>query len=135
MNNRICVALVDDDRIYQFTTERLLQRLGIDIDFLWFKDGEEALVYIKTHKLDADALPDILIVDINMPFMDGWQFLDAFKELKPLFAKPIDIYMVSSSIDDRDMHRARSIAEVRDYVEKPITREKLLVILSAISRN
>ncbi|MBI2793428.1 MAG: response regulator [Ignavibacteria bacterium] len=135
MSNRICVALVDDDRIYQFTTERLLQRLGIDISFLWFKDGEEALEYIEKHKLDANALPDILIVDINMPFMDGWQFLDAFKELKPLSAKPIDIYMVSSSIDDRDMRRARSIAEVRDYVEKPITREKLLVILSAISRN
>lgn len=135
MNNHITVALVDDDRIYQFTTERLLQRLGIDIHFIWFRDGEEAIEYINKNKATADALPDILIVDINMPYMDGWQFLDEFKELKPQFAKPIDIYMVSSSIDDRDMLRARSIAEVRDYVEKPITREKLMVILSAISRN
>lgn len=135
MTNRIRVALVDDDRIYQFTTERLLQKLGVDIDFLWFKDGEEALHYISLHREREDMLPDILIVDINMPYMDGWQFLDAFKDMKNDFVKPIDIYMVSSSIDDRDMRRARSIAEVRDYVEKPITREKLLVILSTISRN
>jgi len=132
--NRIRVALVDDDRIYQFTTERLLKKLISDIDFIWFKDGEEALAYIGLHRDHAELLPDILIVDINMPYMDGWQFLDAFKELKSRVAKAINIFMVSSSNDDRDMRRARSIAEVQDYVEKPITREKLLLILSAMSR-
>lgn len=128
--NKILVALVDDDRIYQFTTERMLQRLGVEIGFLWFKDGEEALQYIEDHASEAELLPDVLIVDINMPFMDGWQFLDAFQAVKPSLAKNIDIYMVSSSNDDRDVKRALTTEGVRDYVEKPITREKLSLILA-----
>ena len=107
----------------------MLQRLNAEIRFLWFKDGEEALTYLQEQAMVPDALPDILIVDINMPFLDGWQFLEAFRALRSELAKPVDIYMVSSSTDDRDMQRARSTEGVRDYVEKPITREKLAVIL------
>lgn len=130
MSKELTVALVDDDRIYQFTTERMLQRLDVDINFLWFKDGEEALNYVTDHKDQADKLPDILIVDINMPFLDGWQFLDAYKNLKDELAKGIDIYMVSSSTDERERNRAITTEGVLDYVEKPITKEKLAFILS-----
>ena len=125
------IALVDDDRIYQFTTERLLERLNLEVEFMWFKDGEEALVYIADNAAVAGNLPDILIVDINMPFLDGWQFLDAFNAIRSGLSKQVDIYMVSSSNDDRDMQRARSTEGVRDYVEKPITKEKLSFILNA----
>ncbi len=128
--NKILVALVDDDRIYQFTTERMLQRLGVEIGFMWFKDGEEALGYLADHSQESEKLPDVLIVDINMPYMDGWQFLDAFSALRMKCSKNIDIYMVSSSNDDRDAKRALTTEGVRDYVEKPITREKLALILS-----
>ena len=130
MNKELIVALVDDDRIYQFTTERLLQRLNVEVRFLWFKDGEEALEYIGEHRNEISQLPDILIVDINMPFLDGWQFLDAFLSIKNSLAKAIDIYMVSSSNDERERSRARSTEGVLDYVEKPITKEKLAFILS-----
>ncbi len=129
MINELIVALVDDDRIYQFTTERLLKRLDVNVRFLWFKDGEEAIAFMKEHADEAGILPDILIVDINMPYLDGWQFLDAFKDLRPTMAKSVDIYMVSSSNDDRDMERARTTEGVLDYVEKPITKEKLAVII------
>ena len=125
----LIVALVDDDRIYQFTTERMLQRLNVNVRFLWFKDGEEAISFMRDHAEEARVLPDILIVDINMPYLDGWQFLDALKVLRPTLAKGVDIYMVSSSNDDRDMERARTTEGVLDYVEKPITKEKLAVIL------
>ena len=130
MTNELIVALVDDDRIYQFTTERILQRLDVDVRFLWFKDGEEAIAYMREHATEEEFLPDILIVDINMPYLDGWQFLDALKVLRPDMAKNVDIYMVSSSNDDRDMKRAKTTEGVLDYVEKPITKEKLAFILS-----
>ena len=129
MSQALTIALVDDDRIYQFTTERILQRLDNEVRFLWLKDGEEALTYMDDNGGHADKLPDILIVDINMPFLDGWQFLEAFNGLRERMAKPIDIYMVSSSNDDRDMQRAKSTVGVRDYVEKTITKEKLALIL------
>lgn len=123
------VALVDDDRIYQFTTERMLHRLNNNIVFLWFKNGVEAMDYIRSHAHNAAELPKILILDINMPLMNGWEFLDEYNQLLDTLVSPIAIYMMSSSIDDRDMKRALSYEYVSDYIEKPITTELLRTLL------
>ncbi|MCX6139935.1 MAG: response regulator [Candidatus Kapabacteria bacterium] len=123
------VALVDDDRVYQFTTERMLLRLNDEVNFRWFKDGEEALGYLQDHAHETEALPDLLILDINMPFMDGWQFLDAYAAKKSTLAKHIDIFMISSSADERDQVRAHSYSDVTGYLEKPITSDLLRGLL------
>lgn len=129
MPSSLLIALVDDDRVYQFTTERMLMRIGGDVRFKWFKDGEEALGYLESHAAEPDVLPDMLILDINMPFMDGWQFLDAFHTKKSSLSKKIDIYMISSSADERDQNRAKSYGDVTDYLEKPITTDLLKSLL------
>jgi CheY-like chemotaxis protein len=135
MTRPLHIALVDDDRVYQFTTERMLQRIDQEIAFRWFRDGEEALSFLKTHALDAQSLPDVMILDINMPFMDGWQFLEAFRDLRQSMAKPIDIYMVSSSADERDQLRALATGDVADYLEKPITSDILRDLVSRYGRS
>ena len=66
-----------------------------------------------------------------MPFVDGWMFLDDYAHLKTNLSKPIEIYMVSSSIDPRDMDRAQQNVNVRAYIIKPVTREKFIELLSA----
>ena len=129
MERPLLVALVDDDRVYQFTTERMLMRLDDEVQFQWFKDGEEALSFLNAHALESESLPDVLILDINMPIMDGWQFLDAYRSRKDVLAKHIDIYMISSSADERDQLRARSYSDVTDYLEKPITSDLLRSLL------
>jgi CheY-like chemotaxis protein len=68
-----------------------------------------------------DALPDVILLDINMPIMDGWDFLEWFKEFKENLVKAIPIFMVSSSIDWRDIEKAKSYEEVIDYMSKPLT--------------
>ena len=64
-----------------------------------------------------------------MPYVDGWMFLEDYAGLKTNLSKTISIFMVSSSIDPRDMDRARKNTDVREYVIKPVTREKFIELL------
>ncbi|MFM8914006.1 MAG: response regulator [Flammeovirgaceae bacterium] len=117
------IALVDDDSIFQFTATRLIQSAKLADKILQFENGGEAVEYLKKNAGDADKLPDHLFLDINMPFIDGWMFLADFVQLKSNLAKEIKIYMVSSSIDQRDMNRAKEYQDVREFVVKPVSME------------
>lgn len=129
MRTSLLIGLVDDDRVYQFTTERMLLRIDADVRFMWFKDGEEALGFLLSHADEPSILPDMLLLDINMPFMDGWQFLDAFHANKSALCKTIEIFIISSSSDERDQAKAKNHRDVTDYLEKPITTDLLRSLL------
>jgi two-component system chemotaxis response regulator CheY len=124
------VALVDDDKIFQLTASKTIKALQLSNNVLQFENGEDALKYLVDNAANADLLPDFIFLDINMPFVDGWMFLQDYASLKEALAKDISIFMVSSSIDPRDIHRARSIPDVLDYVVKPLTREKFIQLLN-----
>lgn len=125
------VALVDDDKIFQLTASKTIRALELTTNILQFENGEVALKYLVENASIPDRLPDLIFLDINMPFVDGWMFLQDFAGLKENLMKEISIYMVSSSIDPRDIHRARSIPEVLDYVIKPVSREKFIEIINS----
>ncbi|MBI3218376.1 MAG: response regulator [Bacteroidetes bacterium] len=125
------VALVDDDSIFQFTATRLIESAKLANEILHFENGNEALLYLEKNASNSDRLPDFLFLDINMPIVDGWMFLEDFEKLKTKLAKDFPIYMVSSSIDPRDMNRAREFTEVKDFVIKPVTIERFTELLSA----
>ena len=119
------IFYADDDAEDCDLFTEALQQIDADIKCIVAKDGREALAYLQ-HTRD---LPDYIFLDINMPFIDGWMFLDDYEHIKSKLAKPISIYMVSSSIDPRDMSRARNNGNVKDYVVKPVTREKFIELL------
>lgn len=123
------IAVVDDDSVYQFTASRTLKATKLAHEILQFQNGKEALTFLRDGNGNGHALPDIIFLDINMPITDGWAFLEEFHELKSKLSKEIKIYMVSSSIDPRDLNRARNIPEVTDYVEKPISMNKFSELL------
>jgi two-component system, chemotaxis family, chemotaxis protein CheY len=123
------IALVDDDKIFQLTASKTIKAIELSNNVLQFENGEDALAYLKKNHADAGNLPDYIFLDINMPFVDGWMFLDDFASLKSRLAKPMVIYMVSSSIDPRDISRARNNTNVADYVVKPVTKEKFRELL------
>jgi CheY-like chemotaxis protein len=102
------IAVIDDDNVYQFTASRTLQATKLAHVILQFANGQEALTFLNNHMEKPQQLPDIIFLDINMPITDGWMFLDEFLKLKGELHKKIRIYMVSSSIDPRDLNRARS---------------------------
>ncbi|MFM9840032.1 MAG: response regulator [Cyclobacteriaceae bacterium] len=127
------IALVDDDSIFQFTATRLIESAKLARKILHFENGGDALQYLKENSLNAENLPDFLFLDINMPFVDGWMFLEDFVKIKSGMSKEIKIYMVSSSIDPRDMNRAKGFAEVKDFVVKPVTMQMFAELLKQIA--
>ncbi len=127
MIKRICI--IDDDKIYRFTTEKYIQMLKLADTVTTFADGEEALEYIKDNALQEDVLPDIILLDVNMPIMDGWDFVQEFANLNPRPIKEITLYMVTSSIDERDREKAAKMTAIHDFIIKPISEKQLVELV------
>lgn len=124
------VALVDDDKVFQLIASRSIKATNFQGRILQFNNGEEAIDHLKKNADNLSEIPDVVFLDINMPVVDGWGFLEDFIDLKPLIQKTIRIYMVSSSVDPRDIARAQSFEEVREYVPKPISQQKFSELVS-----
>lgn len=123
------VALVDDDKIFQYTAFKILQSTAITNNILQFENAVAALRFLSDNATNNQALPDYIFLDINMPQIDGWMFLEDFEKIKGGLAKTITIYMVSSSIDPNDIKRAKANGNIKDYVTKPLTQEKFIKLI------
>lgn len=127
-------CIVDDDDLYQFTTTLLLKNTDLVNKIIVFSDGLKAINFLKDEMDHVENIPDILFLDINMPVMDGWEFLEEYLLIKPLMPKTVVIYMVSSSVDERDVLKAKSISALSGYLVKPISSENIMdVILEIIN--
>lgn len=100
------VYVIDDDKIYHFLLKSLLKQNGIDVESNFFVNGEDAIDHIKNNH-SRDMLPDLILLDVNMPIMDGWQFLDEFTKFANELDKEPIIYMISSSNNEVDINRAK----------------------------
>jgi CheY-like chemotaxis protein len=118
-------CIIDDDPIQALIIERMLASYKICDKLLVFKNGLEALQYFQANFANPELVPDIILLDINMPVMNGWQFLDEFKDMRPAIDKKIILYMVSSSIWPEEIEKAKNYSVVTDYIVKPITMQEL----------
>ena len=116
--------IIDDDPILVYGVKRMMELCDFCNSLMIFKNGKEGLDKLKSIVSHCkESIPDIILLDVNMPIMDGWQFLDEFEKLDS--PKKIVIYVVSSSIDPRDMNRVKNYKSVANYIIKPITVETL----------
>ncbi|MBK5277531.1 MAG: response regulator, partial [Bacteroidia bacterium] len=95
-----------------------------------FASGDAALRYITANCDIPTNLPDIILLDINMPVTDGWMFLDSYRKIKTTLSKDIVIYVVTSSIDQRDIEHSKQYHEVKGFISKPLEMERIKKMLS-----
>jgi CheY-like chemotaxis protein len=125
------IWIVDDDFIYQTIVKKLIQKTGVFSAYTSFTNGKEAInTLINNLEDDVNYLPDIILLDINMPVMDGWEFMGEFKKLKNNLTNQNKIYIVSSSIAVEDRNKSKSFTDIIGYIAKPITINEMLSIVN-----
>ena len=116
--------VVDDDKVHHFIIKKLLEKNHIETDVSFFENGYLALDDLKVKLHNGNGLPDIILLDINMPVLDGWQFLAEFNQIKDNFQKSIAIYIVTSSEHSFNMEKVEMFQDlITEYYVKPMTNE------------
>lgn len=122
------IILVDDDTVINFINEKTIKLTGIAEEIETFTNSEDTLNYLKENSDTADKshTSNIIFLDLNMPGIDGWEFLDTLNEFPKEFKQTYKIFILSSSIDPMDMEKAKNYEIVEDFISKPLTKQQLI---------
>lgn len=125
MNTPSSFMIIDDDAMNNFICKAAIKNVVKEAALISFEKPVEALEYIKTYYKQDEPAKTYILLDINMPVLTGWEFLEELEknhsELLPRFL----IYILSSSIDARDMKRAEVNPNMVDFISKPLTKEAI----------
>ncbi|MFV8271419.1 response regulator [Flavobacterium sp. GT2N3] len=128
------IWVIDDDAIYQIIINKIIERSEMFSTITSFKNGKEAIDTLQdavnNTRDDSQILPDIILLDINMPVMDGWEFMEKMSLIKSKFKKDIIVYIVSSSIAAEDKNKSKTYSDILGYLSKPVTVNDLILIAS-----
>jgi CheY-like chemotaxis protein len=126
------LIVLDDDQIQHLIIKRMLKNYEQLDDTIYSADGYSILDFLKMHKTDESILPEILLMDLHTPNLNGWKFLDSLETLYPQLIKPITVHIISSSIDPKDIKRCNKYPFIKSYLVKPVTKEALNPIIKNI---
>lgn len=123
------IWIIEDDRLLGNLMTRLVNRLSEAFSASWHSDAalafDELLRLLKTE----GQLPDVILLDLFMPSWDGWQFLEAFRELDPDRVKDVRVFVLSSSINPEDHRRAGAYPQVLGVLTKPVSADTLMALI------
>jgi len=118
------ILLIDDDPVTNMINTKLIMR-EFNFTVEAYTNGQETLAHLQELVTSSpEKVPDLIFLDINMPVMDGWQFLDEFQKLPSSLQKKVKIFMLTSSIDLKDIVKAKAYESVKDFISKPLTTIK-----------
>ena len=119
------VCLIDDDEIYLYWASKMLNEIEFSKEILAFKNGQDAIEGLRALTEKGEKLPEVIFLDINMPIMNGWDFLQDFLRIPNHNTENILVYIVSSSVDQKDLELAKKFDIVHNYILKPLSTEEL----------
>ncbi|MEC4049473.1 response regulator [Flavobacterium sp. SUN046] len=132
------ILCIDDDPITLMLCKKVLTKAEFSKEIDFFKNGEEAIQYFdnlkceKTKELPINP-PSLIFLDLNMPIMNGWEFLDLFSNKDYFMDFPnTKVIVLSSTIDPKDLNKSKSYPMVIEFLSKPITKEMLEIIKNTI---
>ncbi|WP_187270161.1 response regulator [Pontibacter qinzhouensis] len=115
--------IIDDDPISSFLTEAVLQMEDFSEQIVTFSSAEESLSFLNENM--ETNVPEVIFLDLNMPSMNGWQFLQALSPHENTFSKNCSIFILTSSIDSSEQKLAKEHTVVKGFISKPITEEHI----------
>lgn len=128
MNNSgtVSILLVDDDEINNFISIKLIKKALLNTEIMACLHGRYAIdQLLEIQQKDPNKLPDYILLDINMPIMNGWEFLDEYTRLNIDPTGKTKVYIISSSVFSNDINKARSYPVVKDFISKPLNVDKI----------
>jgi len=115
------VFVIDDDPIHQRIAQIMIAKHELFDEYSSYAEAELALDYLRDNTENAEVLPDVILLDLNMPVVDGWDFLEAFGKFESRLSKSIRIFIVTSSVDEKDKLRSQTFSSVKGFISKPLS--------------
>jgi CheY-like chemotaxis protein len=123
------IFLIDDDPITNIISTKIIKK-SFAFNVTAFTNAAEALERLKEWSSTEGAeFPEIIFLDINMPHMDGWEFLEEFQKLPSRLLEKCGVVMLTSSIDINDIEKSKLYTSVREFISKPLTPDKLRFLI------
>ncbi|NOW96708.1 response regulator [Mucilaginibacter sp. SG564] len=130
------VLLIDDDEINNFISIKLIKKALLNTEIMACLNGKFAIEQLSDiQRKDPEKMPDYILLDINMPIMNGWEFLDEYKRLNIDPQGKSKIYIISSSVFSNDINKAKSYPLVKDFISKPLNVEKIKELFEVRNHN
>ncbi len=131
-NNLNCILLIDDDEAVNFIHNRVIQKSGCAQEVAISRNGQEAIDFLTTMVDGKYPQPDLIFLDINMPVMNGWEFLEEYTKLEKEQKGKEIIVMLTTSLNPDDEEMARKAGNIDDFHSKPLSLEDLNKILEKV---
>ena len=126
------ILLVDDDEATNYLHKLYLNEWGFADKIYTALNGQEALEFLKTNSDFRQERPSLILLDINMPIMNGFEFMEAYEQIGPEFKASIVVVMLTSSLHSSDQQRAGQLKDLSSFINKPLSREQMEKIMEQL---